>query len=93
MSQIPESLQTATRLQRLTARGMKIEEDGRIVDADGRPTAISPHARRLRNTFSAEDDRVLADWVTRAERQGIRITGFQVFQDLERVVRTSITQP
>jgi hypothetical protein len=43
-------------------------------------------ARRGRTPFTAEDDRILMEWVTRAERQGMKIRGNLLFQQLEQKV-------
>lgn len=46
----------------------------------GQPT------RHGRTKFSAEDDRLLMNWVTRAERQGASILGNELYKQLERKV-------
>ena len=45
--------------------------------ASGRPT------RGGRTPFTAEDDRLLMEWVTRAERQGASIKGNEIYKQLE----------
>lgn len=42
--------------------------------------------RQGRIPFTAEDDRVLTQWVTRAERRGVKTLGNVLFQELEQRV-------
>lgn len=41
-----------------------------------------------RTPFTPEDDRILMNWVTRAERSGAAIKGNKLYEDLARAVRS-----
>jgi hypothetical protein len=50
----------------------------------GQPT------RGGRTPFTAEDDRLLMEWVTRAEQQGASIKGNEIYKQLEQKVNAMI---
>lgn len=76
---------------------MKVDENGCITDYAGRPAGTNrpfgsqPTRRRAHVAFNAEDDKILQEWVTKAEIQGMRTSGDRIYEDLERVVSDSLT--
>ena len=52
-----------------------------------RPVGSDRPTRGTRTTFSANDDRTLAVWVTRAEGRGLSTKGNSIYQQLEKIVR------
>ncbi|KAI9736531.1 MAG: hypothetical protein M1818_006042 [Claussenomyces sp. TS43310] len=50
-----------------------------------RPIGSVVPARGSRTPFTAEDDRILMDWVIKAERRGSSVKGNQVYQVLEKI--------
>ncbi len=55
-----------------------------------RPVGSSQPSKSSRTPFTAADDRVLAEWVTKAERQGLSTKGNKIYIDLAIIVRSSI---
>src|SRR4051794_8802552 len=77
------------RLLYLSRVALMVDLDGRITDHDRLPSVNEPPLKRPRGrvAFIAEDDRFLADWITLAEAEGLKITGVsKVFEDLARIV-------
>jgi hypothetical protein len=80
------------RLLYLSRVALMVDLDGRITDHDRLPSVDGPPLKRPRGrvAFTAEDDRLLADWVARAEAEGLKISGIsKVFEDLARIVSGS----
>lgn len=57
--------------------------------AAARPGGTKPPPKGTRMPFSAEDDRILYDWVTDTERKGGRIKGNKLYEELAAIVSTS----
>lgn len=58
-----------------------------------RPVGSSKPTKAQKTPFSAEDDRILLDWVTGCERNGFSVQGNKIYQLLEAKVRTSSSIP
>lgn len=72
-------------------------KDGQLVDMENyragpaeksiREVGSGQPTRSGRTPFSVEDDRILMEWVTRAERQGVSTKGNELYKQLEQKVR------
>lgn len=51
-----------------------------------RPVGSKQATKSTRTPFTAEDDRILMDWVVKAERKGLAIKGNEVYEQLEKKV-------
>jgi len=58
-----------------------------------REVASRQPTRVGRIPFTAEDDRLLMEWVTRAERQGASIKGNEIYKQLEEKAKKPIAFP
>ena len=83
------------KLALLSFTGILVNDDGRIADHAGYPTATDQPAvvRSYRVAFDEEDDRFLVVWLDKATAQGISLQGPRFFKDLERVVRALSSVP
>lgn len=58
-----------------------------------RPVGSSQHTKKSRTPFTAEDDRILTDWVLEAARSGGPTRGNELFKKLELAVRLPLSWP
>ena len=51
-----------------------------------RPVGSRQPTKSTRTPFTAEDDRILLNWVVKAERDGLAIRGNEIYEQLEKKV-------
>lgn len=71
-------------------------KEGSLKDVTAYKKSISQPAsqqqpKSRRTPFTTDDDRILAEWVTEAERLGYVTKGNVLYQELERVVRCRVS--
>lgn len=74
------------RLAALQLAGLRVNQTGQITDAQNEPFRAVRTTIKQREQFTDDDDQTLLEWVTRAELQGRNVSGFDIFEELQRFV-------
>lgn len=75
---------------RLAGAGIVLDRNGDIHDSSGFPSKRqSTPGIRQRHSFTEDDDRILHEWISRAELQGLHVKP-KIFDDLEKTVSRSL---
>lgn len=78
-------------IEETVKRGRLMEREDYLIGAPGhesRPAGSVPQ-KSTRNAFTKQDDLLLAQFVTKYERQGIAVSGNVIYKRLEAKVRAS----
>ena len=80
---VEESIRNGALAEMENHRAGTVSYIAREVGSAAGPTKVG------RTPFTAEDDRILMDWVMKGERAGIQTRGNELFRQLEEKVRLS----